>query len=259
MRTPPPRATSGLSFPQTREPGFLLAGTGLGLVLVVVLASAGIRLGAEAFPHEAIQVLRGAHRTAASLEALVVLLLLWTAWRSRLVLAIAGLTLLLSIVGVLAGRNPPAGASLVNIFGGLALAACFSMLLKATARGQGAQRGSDLQGNVVLTSIYFLGLLALQVLLGAIASVVVREVLSFTVLVHALLGTALAVFIARAALHMDRPLLRFGLVLLALVVPAAGFGAALFGLPPGGTLAHAAAVALLVSAAAFSFAHAKLA
>ena len=248
-----------MSFPRTREPRLLVAGAGLGLVLVVVLASAGIRLGAEAFPHEAIQVLRGVHRTAASLEALVVLLLLWTAWRSRLVLAIAGLTLLLSIVGVLAGRNPPAGAALVNVVGGLSLAACFSMLLKTMARGQVAEPGNALQGNVVLTPVYFFPLLALQALLGAIASVLVKEVVSFTVLVHALLGTALAVFIARAALHMDRPLLRLGLVLLALVVPAAGFGAALFGLPWGGALAHAAAVALFVSAASFAFAHAKAA
>jgi hypothetical protein len=248
-----------MSFPRTREPRLLLAGAGLGLVLVVVLASAGIRLGAEAFPHEAIQVLRGVHRTAASLEALVVLLLLWTAWRSRLVLAIAALTLLLSVVGVLAGRNPPAGAALVNVLGGLALVACFSMLLKAMARGQGAEPGNALHGNVVLTPIYFVPVLALQVLLGAIAAVVVKEVVSFTVFVHALLGTALVVFIARAALRMDAPLLRMSLLLLALVVPAAGFGAALFGLPAGGSLAHAAAVALLVSAAAFSFAHAKAA
>jgi len=246
-----------MSFPRTREPRFLLAGVGLVLVLVVVLASAGIRLGAEAFPPEAIRVLRGAHRTAASLEALVVLLLLWTAWRSRLVLAIAGLTLLLAVVGVLAGRNPPAGAALLNVLGGLSLAACFSMLLKVTARGQGAQPGNDLQGNAVLTPIHFFALLALQVLLGAIGSVVVKEVVSFAVLVHALLGTALAVVIARAALRRGEPLLRSGLLVLALLAPATGFGAALFGLPAGGALAHAASVALLVSAAAFAVAHAK--
>jgi len=255
MRTPPPRAILGMSFPRTREPSFLLAGAGLGLVLVVVLASAAIRIGADAFPPEVIHVLRGAHRTAASLEALVILALLWSAWRSPLVLAAAALTLVLSVVGVLAGRNPPAGAALVNILGGLALAACFSILLKGKAV-EGAEWGWS---NSFLTPIYFFPLLALQALLGAIASVVVKEVVSFTVLVHALLGTALAVFIARAALHMDRPLLRFGLLLLALVVPAAGFGAALFGLPWSGALAHAAAVALFVSAASFAFAHAKAA
>jgi hypothetical protein len=249
-----------MSFPRTREPRVLVAGAGLGLVLVVVLASAAIRIGADAFSPQVIQALRGAHRTAASLEALVILALLWSAWRSRLVLAAAALTLLLSVVGVLAGRNPPAAAALVNGLGGLALAACFAMLLKARALKQGeAGPGNAVRGNVVLTPIHFFPLLALQVLLGAVASVVVREVVSFTLLVHALLGIALAVFIARAALHMDRPLLRFGLVLLALVVPATGFGAALFGLPWGGALAHAAAVALFVSAASFAFAHAKAA
>lgn len=240
MRTPPLRG---------------LAGAGLGFVIVVVIASAAIRLGAETFPPEVILVLRGAHRTAASLEALVILALLWTAWRSRLVLAATALTLMLSVVGVLAGRNPPAGAALVNVLGGLALAACFAILLKGKAV-EAAEAGWR---NAVPTPVYFFPLLALQVLLGAIASVVVKDVVSFTVLVHALLGTALAVHIARAALHMDRPLLRFGLLLPALVVPAAGFGAALFGVPPGGALAHAAAVALLVSAAAFAFAGANVA
>jgi hypothetical protein len=243
MRTPSPRG---------------LAAAGLASVLVVVLASAGIRLGAQAFPPEVIAVLRGAHRTAASLEALVVLALLWSAWRSPLVLAAAALTLVLSIVGVLAGRSPPAGAALVNILGGLALAASFSRLL-AKAPEQGAGPGNAPRGTAVLTPTYFFALLALQVLLGAMASVVVKEVVSFTVLVHALLGTALGVLIARAALRMDAPLLRSGLLLLALVAPAAGFGAALFGLPPGGALAHAAAVALLVSVAAFSFACSKAA
>lgn len=243
MRTPPPRG---------------LAGAGLGFVIVVVIASAAIRLGAETFPPEVILVLRGAHRTAALLEALVVLLLLWTAWRSRLVLAIAALTLLLSVVGVLAGRNPPAGAALVNILGGLALAGCFSALLAGQGAGV-ASRRSGQEGNRALTPIYFFPMLALQALLGAIASVLVKEVVSWTVLMHALLGIALAAFVTRGALRLHEPLLRSGLLLLALVVPAAGFGAALFGLPAAGSLAHAAAVALLVSAAAFSFAHAKLA
>jgi hypothetical protein len=238
MRTPSPRG---------------LAGAGLGLVLVVVIASAAIRLGAETFPPEVIFVLRSAHRTAASLEALVIVALLWTAWRSRVVLAAAAVTLVLAVVGVLAGRDPPAGAALVNILGGLALAACFSIFLKGKAV-QGAEGGWR---NSVPTPVYFFPLLALQALLGAVASLVVKDVVSFTVLVHALIGTALTVFIARAALHMDRRLLRFGLLMLALIVPAAGFGAALFGSPWSAALAHAVVVALFVSAASFAFAHAK--
>lgn len=225
----------------------LLACAALALVLAVVFASAALRQGAEVLSPQAIAALRIAHRSAASLEVLVLIALAWTAWRSPAVLAAAALTVMLSVVGIAAGRNPPPAAALANILGGLALAACFAWLLgsasRTPAKGRRGRYGR-------------LGaLLAAQCALGAVLSVYVKEAFSLVGLVHALLGAALAAGAARLALRLDGAHLRFGLLGLALAVPATGFAAALFGLPFGATLAHAGAVALLLSIAAY--AHAK--
>ncbi len=229
-----------------------LAAAGVVLVLVVVLASAALRQGAEAFSPAVLSALRAVHRAAASLEALVVLALLWLAWRSRLVLAIAGITLLLSVVGVLAGRNPPAAAALANLLGGLALAGCFAALVRETT-----QREDE---SPVLT-LLVAGVVAAQCVLGALVAIVVKDFLSLTFLIHALVGMVLCAYLAWRALRVDAPAVRLSLVLLAVAAPAAGLVAALFGFssssrglssPVAPALAHAALVALLVVAAALA-------
>lgn len=99
------------------------AALGLGLVLAVVIAAAGIRLGIG------IPELRVVHRISASLEVLAVLWLAWMAWRRAAVQLALALTVLLSVVGILAGQNPPPTAAAVNLLGGLSLLAVFAWIL----------------------------------------------------------------------------------------------------------------------------------
>jgi hypothetical protein len=177
----------------------VLAVLGLALVLLVVIAAAGIRL------EIGIPGLRVVHRIAASLEVLVVLWLAWIARRNAAVWIALGLTALLSLVGIAAGQKPPPAAAATNLLGGLALAAVFAWIL-------GSKRAA---GNRALTPILLL--LAVQLALGAWLSIVDRSGMALPA--HGLLAvalTALLVWFARA-----RPLL----LVLALAAPLAGFTA----------------------------------
>jgi heme A synthase len=84
-----------------------------------------------------------------------------------------------------------------------------------------------------------------------------EELWSWALLAHAVLGLALAAGAAWLALRLARAAQRFALLGAALAAPAAGIASALFEQPLGASLAHAAAAALLVAAAAY--AHARLA
>ena len=207
----------------------LAAALGLGLVLVVVLAAAGIRLGE-------FSALRPLHRVAASLEVLVVLWLGWVAWRRPAVQLALGLTVLLSVVGIIGGQEPPAALAAVNLLGGLALAAVFAWIL-------GKSQTAPNRVNRALTPI--LPLLVVQVALGAWLAIVDRS--SAALPAHGLLALALAallVWFARAT-----PVL----LVLALAAPLAGFTALHADHSALAALAHAAAAALLVAASAYAF------
>jgi hypothetical protein len=214
-----------------------LAAAGAGLVLLVIVASAAIRLGVEA---PATELLRVTHRTAASAAVLVVAMLGWLAWRTRRArapaAAAAALIVLLSLVGVAGGQNPPFGASLGNILGGLALAATLAWLAGARA----AHR--PLLAVAVLA----------QCALGAWLSLGWRELPPALLVAHALLGLALAAAAALLASRTASTWLRAALILLAVIVPAAGAAAAFLDRALVPSLAHAGAVALLVCALVYA-------
>lgn len=218
------------------------AATGLGLVLLVMVVSVAIRLDAEP-----LFALRGVHRAAASLEVLAALALLWLAWRNALL--VIALTVFLSVLGIAAGQKPPPLAALGNLLGGLALAAAFARAL-GRAHGPRPQGSSRLAWSAA-------ALFALQCALGAWLSLFAEELWSWALLAHAALGLTLAAGAAWLALRLARAAQRFALLGIALAAPAAGAASALFGQPLGASLAHAAAAALLVAAAAY--AHARLA
>jgi len=214
---------------------------GLGLVLLVIVLSAAIRL--DAGP---LAALRGAQRAAASLEVVSMLALAWLAWRGA-VPAIA-LTAFLSVLGIAAGQNPPPLAALGNLLGGLALAAAFAWVL-GRAHGREA-RGARLLGHAAAA------LLAVQCALGAWLAIFAKELEAWALGAHTALGFALAAGAVWLALQLGRAAQRVALLGVALAAPAAGIASAQFYQPLGASLAHAAAAALLVAAAAY--AHARL-
>jgi hypothetical protein len=218
------------------------------LVLVVIVVSAAIRLGAELFSASEMKALRGVHRSAASLEVLALLAVAWLAWRIRTGLGavvVAGLlTVILAILGILAGHKPPPAAAFGNLTLGLALAASFAWLLGSLWRKQSANLPAAL-------------LVAVQALLGGWIAIFSETLWTWAFAVHAVLGIALAAGALWLASRLQRAAARFALALLALAVPVAGFASALFELPLAATLAHAAAGALFVCAAAYG--HARIA
>jgi hypothetical protein len=222
------------------------AWAGLVLVLIVIVVSVAIRIGGEAASAGVMFALRGVHRAAASLEVLAAIALAWFAWRRSLPVLV--LTVFLSVLGILAGQKPPPLAALGNLLGGLALAAAFAWAL-GRAHGR-APQGKSRLGHAAAA------LFVLQCALGAWLSLFAEELWSLALLAHALLGLALAAGAAWLALRLARAPQRFALLGVALAAPAAGAASALFGQPLPASLAHAAAGALLVAAAAY--AHARL-
>ena len=231
----------------------ILAAAGLGLVLLVVLVSVAIRLGQSAAPPlgaSAMLALRVVHRTAASLEVLVMLRLTWLAWRGRgerpafargAALALA-ITLALSVLGIAAGQSPPPLAVLGNLMGGLALAATFAWLAGSLYPGA-AVASARL---VALAT----ALIAVQCLLGARLAIFPGAASSPALPAHAELGLVLAAALAWLALRGGRPARRAAGLGVALIVPLAGLNALQFDSLVA-AFAHAAAAALFVIAAAW--------
>lgn len=226
-----------------------VAAAGLAFVGAVVLASVAIRHGADQLGTTTLSLLRGAHRSAASLEVIAMLAAGWLAWRLRgvdrslaaVAALIAGISIFLSVLGILAGRNPPPAAAAANLLGGLALAAAFAWLL-----GRSAFR---VHGAGTLPA-FPLWLFALQCILGAWISVFSRELLSFVLIAHVLVGIGLAAAVARFARRRTGSL-RNVLLGAAIAAPAAGFAAAFLDRALAPSVAHAGAAALLVAAAAY--------
>lgn len=217
----------------------VLAATSLLLVLVVIVASAAIRLSDQDLGAY-LPAVRLTHRFSASLATLLIAAAAFLAWRGGrrpLAAAIAGVTVSLSALGAATGIGPPPWAQAGNLLGGLLLAGLLAWLLAAKEPAQKR----------------LWALLALQASLGAWIAIFADALWTPVLALHALLGIGLAALLGWLALKQGRLLM----LLLAIAVPASGAAAALFGLPLGAMIAHAVAVALLVSAAAY--AHTRLA
>lgn len=219
----------------------LAAALGLGLVLAVVVAAAGIRLG-TGYPG-----LRVVHRIAASLEVVVVLWLGWMAWRARgaqprvfrVALIALALTAILSVIGIAAGQQPPPAAAATNLLGGLTLSVCFAWILGIF----------DRSAHFAL-ALPVAMLLAIQVSLGAWLSIVDRVHMALPL--HGISAIALAAALSWIALARIGGALGKGLFALALAAPLAGFSALHADHSAGAALVHAAAAALLVVSTAYA-------
>ena len=212
-----------------------LTAAGLALVLVVVLASAVIRLGGEDLGG-LLPLVRGVHRVSASAAALAILAAGWLAWREgrrALAAATVALMLALSALGAATGTTPPPPAQAGNLLGGLALAGMLAWLLSPHPSSRRTK--------------IFIALLALQAALGAWLSILAEELWSLPLIAHATLGLALIGGIVWLV-----SLRKILLVVLALAVPITGIAAALLGQPLAASLAHAAAVAFLIAAVAWA-------
>jgi hypothetical protein len=222
----------------------VLAAFGLGLILAVVVAAAGIRLGI------AVGALRVVHRAAASLDLAVTLWLVWTAWRARAslpavlrasILAI-GLVGVLTVVGIAAGQNPPPVAAAANLLGGLGLVAVFAWIL-----------GELATGNRVLTPSLgvLVGLvLAIQLALGARLAIVARY--AFALPVHGVLALVLAGIVGWVGLAQVRGGAGKVLFALALAAALAGFTSLHYEYSAVAALVHALAAAFLLAATAYA-------
>jgi hypothetical protein len=220
-------------------------------VLVVVLVSAAIRLNAagigEMFSVSGIAVLRGVHRTAASLEVLAALGVAWIAWRRRgpswqASAVVLALTAFLAGLGIVAGKNPTPVQALGNVLGGLALAAAFAWLLEKKGSG-------PFFGKWGLTLFI---LLALQAVIGGRLSIFGRAELP-ALPGHALLGLGIAALAAWLALARIRGRMGRLLFALALAAPLAGFTALQYEYSAAAALVHAASGAFLIVAAVAAF------
>jgi hypothetical protein len=155
------------------------------------------------------------------------------AWRRPAVLVAVALTVLLSIVGILAGQNPPPAAAAVNFLGGLSLAACFAWILGSLGEASGWGRAP----------VVFL--LGIQLLLGGWLAIV--DPWSAVLPIHGLLAmalTALLLWFSRA-----NPVL----FALALAAPLAGFTALHYDSSALAALAHAATAAFLLAGVAYAW------
>ena len=222
---------------RARSPERLLAAASLALVLIVVVASAAIRLSGQDLGSY-LPLVRGTHRASASLATLLILAACWLAWRSGrrlLAVLILTLTLGLSVLGAATGIAPPPWAQAGNLIGGLLLAALLAALLGS---GKGSFRPYLLFG-------------LLQILLGAWIAIFAKDLFTPVLLTHALLGLGLAAAAAWVFLRLRKPVQRLAAVLLAFAVPVSGAASALFALPFAAMLAHSTSVALLICAAAY--------
>jgi hypothetical protein len=221
-----------------------LTAASLALVLVVLFASAVIRLAGEEIGG-ALVLVRGVHRVAASAAALTILAAGWYGWREgrrTLAALVVVLMLALSALGAVTGTEPPPLAAAGNLLGGLLLAALLAWWL-----GRDARRG----GEPLLHTVAALA--AAQALLGAWSTIFeAGEVWTAALLGHATLGLATAGLAGWIALRARA----WGLFALAATAPLAGLVSGLLDAPTGAALAHAAAAALVV--VAIAHAHGRL-
>ena len=235
-----------------------LAGVAALAVLPVVAASVTIRLGASELG-EAIAIVRGVHRAAASLAALLVFVLSALALRRREIraptIAAFVLTVLLSIVGWVTGTDPPRPAAAFNQLGGIALAALLAWLY---GRAGAAPIQASGERPLAAAAVLFAGLQAAYG--GTLATFFPDPAPVPFLLAHAALGLAAAATLAALGVRIAAAgfaALGLALVACAALAPVAGTFAALAAAPLAFRVGHAFAAALLLAAATHG--HARLA
>jgi len=229
-----------------------LAGLGAVLTLVVVAASAVIRLGASELG-SAMVITRGVHRTAASIAALLVLALFWRALRLRELRRAASIALVLmlalSVVGWATGTQPPPAAALFNQLGGVALAALLAWLAGRAASGASVAAPDPA---LVLAALLFA---SLQVVFGAALVMLGSPVAPVLLVAHAVSGLAAAATGAALGVRLygsGDPRHGAFLVLCAAFTPLAGSLAVLPAPVIVVQVGHATAAALLLAAVALA-------
>lgn len=222
-----------------------VARAAVALMLVVVAASAWIRLGSGTIE---VGLARGVHRVAATLTALLVIALAVLGWRKpgvhRVLLGALVLTVALSAIGLATGTHPPPAAALANQLGGLLLAALLAWLLGRA--GGGAARPD----RPLAVAALVLG--ALQAAFGGTLANLAADAPPFVFIAHAASGLAAAALLAALGWQLAAKHAPLGSLLIAsaLAAPGAGLCATLLGeslLAPAG---HALSAALLLCAAA---------
>lgn len=227
-----------------------IAGLAALLTLVVVAASAAIRLGADALGAD-IVLARGVHRIVASLAAVLVIVVFAGALRRRrsrpAATAALLLMLALSAVGWATGTQPPPAAALFNQLGGVALAALLAWLAGRLATGV---RSEAVDRSLALAALLFA---ALQIVFGAALVVLGPPLPVALVVAHAVLGlTAAAIGAALGASlwRIGDARLGAGLCLCAALAPLAGVAVVLPAPAIAIQVGHATAGALLLAAIA---------
>ena len=224
-----------------------LAGLAAVLTLIVVAASAAIRLGASELGG-AMVIARGVHRAAASIAALLVVALFWRAWRfahlRRAAAAALVLMLALSAVGWVTGTQPPPAAALFNQLGGVALAALLAWLAGRAGSGDGPAAPDR---PLALAALLFA---SLQVAFGAALVLLGPPLTPVILIAHAVTGLAAATIGAALGARLgDRGA---ALLACAALAPLAGMLAVLPAPAVVIQVGHAAAAALFAAAIALA-------
>jgi len=227
------------------------------LTLVVVAASAVIRLGASELG-DAMVIVRGVHRAAASIAALLVLALFWRVLRIPELRPAASIALVLmlalSAVGWATGTQPPPAAALFNQLGGVALAALLAWF--AGRAGSGKSKAVA-ERPLALAALLFA---SLQLVFGGMLVMLGPPVAPVLLIAHAVSGlAAAAIGAALGARLCGASDARHGafLLLCAALTPLAGGLSTLPASAIAIQVGHAVAAALLVSAVAL--AHGRIA
>ena len=222
------------------------------LTLVVVAASAVIRLGASELG-DSMAIVRGVHRVAASIAAVLVLALFWRARQFSELRRAASIALVLmlalSVVGWVTGTQPPPAAALFNQLGGVTLAGLLAWLA-----GHAAESPSNAAPDPALALAALL-LASLQVVFGAALVMLGAPVAPVLLVAHAVSGLVAAATGAALGVRLcGSSDARHGALLLlcAAFTPAAGSLAVLPAPAMVVQVGHAAAAALLVAAVALA-------
>jgi hypothetical protein len=243
--------------PEARWAAVLAAGT-LAFVLAVIAASAYIRLGSAQIPAASgasIEAARTVRQTAGAVVALGVLALAIAApavraTRAALGAAAAGalaLTVMLSLVGLATGIEPPPAAAYANQFGGVLLAGLLGWLY-----GRAASRFDSAAPDRALARAALLFCL-LQAAFGGAIATLLRSAPAALLILHAATGLAAASCVAALALRFaGRDARWLGAVLAACAasVPLIGLVSALLAPSAALQVAHALAGAALLACAA---------
>jgi len=235
----------------------LAAGT-LAFVLAVIGASAYIRLGSAQIPaasSDSIDAARTVRKSAGALAALGVVALAIAApavraTRSALGAAAGGalaMTVVLSLVGVATGVEPPPAAAFANQFGGALLAGLLGWLSGRAAARLDATAADRALGTAALLFC------VLQAAFGGAIATLLRDPPVALLIVHAATGVAAACCVAGLVPGLGRRGARWLAALLAVCavsVPLIGVASTLVGITAQLQVAHALAGATLLACAA---------